>query len=131
MKEKRVWFITGAGRGLGVDIAKAALAAGHAVVATGRDPAKLGNALYHNINIQADRKAALAESNAFLDKYYTSNFSAAFVEGFTTAGSAKECIRELKDYFNSGLQHITLRLTSWDQQTQLRRFLEEVVPAFA
>jgi NADP-dependent 3-hydroxy acid dehydrogenase YdfG len=30
-----VWFITGAGRGMGLDIAKAALAAGHKVVATG------------------------------------------------------------------------------------------------
>ena len=37
MSEKQVWFITGAGRGMGVDIAKAALAAGHAVVATGRN----------------------------------------------------------------------------------------------
>jgi NAD(P)-dependent dehydrogenase (short-subunit alcohol dehydrogenase family) len=37
MTDKKVWFITGAGRGLGVDIAKAALAAGDAVVATGRD----------------------------------------------------------------------------------------------
>ncbi len=34
---KKVWFITGAGRGMGVDIAKAALAAGKAVVATGRN----------------------------------------------------------------------------------------------
>src|SRR3989442_2312318 len=34
---KKVWFIPGAGRGMGVDFAKAALAAGHAVVATGRD----------------------------------------------------------------------------------------------
>ena len=41
MTEKKVWFITGAGRGLGVDIAKAALAAGHAVVATGRDAGKV------------------------------------------------------------------------------------------
>lgn len=41
MTEKQVWFITGAGRGLGVDIAKAALAAGHAVVATGRDAGKV------------------------------------------------------------------------------------------
>jgi NAD(P)-dependent dehydrogenase (short-subunit alcohol dehydrogenase family) len=37
MSEKQVWFITGAGRGMGVDIAKAALAAGHAVVATARN----------------------------------------------------------------------------------------------
>jgi NAD(P)-dependent dehydrogenase (short-subunit alcohol dehydrogenase family) len=41
MTARKVWLITGAGRGLGVDIAKAALAAGHAVVATGRDPAKV------------------------------------------------------------------------------------------
>jgi NAD(P)-dependent dehydrogenase (short-subunit alcohol dehydrogenase family) len=37
MADKEVWFITGAGRGMGVDIARAALAAGHAVVATGRN----------------------------------------------------------------------------------------------
>jgi NAD(P)-dependent dehydrogenase (short-subunit alcohol dehydrogenase family) len=36
MAGKKVWFITGAGRGMGVDIAKAALDAGHFVVATGR-----------------------------------------------------------------------------------------------
>ncbi len=35
MTEKKVWFITGAGRGMGVHIAKAALAAGNAVIATG------------------------------------------------------------------------------------------------
>jgi NAD(P)-dependent dehydrogenase (short-subunit alcohol dehydrogenase family) len=38
MTDKNVWFITGAGRGMGVYIAKAALAAGNAVVATGRTP---------------------------------------------------------------------------------------------
>jgi NAD(P)-dependent dehydrogenase (short-subunit alcohol dehydrogenase family) len=37
MTKKKVWFITGAGRGMGVEIAKAALAAGNAVVATGRN----------------------------------------------------------------------------------------------
>ena len=45
MTEEKVWLITGAGRGLGVHIAKAALAAGHAVVATGRDPAKVAAAV--------------------------------------------------------------------------------------
>ena len=96
----------------------------------GRDPAKMGSALYHNININQDRKAALDESKAFLDKYYTSNFSMKFVEGFTTAGSPKQCSDELKAYFAAGLQHITLRMTSWDQTGQLQRFLDEVAPAF-
>ena len=37
MTNNKVWLITGAGRGMGVDIAKAALAVGHKVVATGRN----------------------------------------------------------------------------------------------
>src|SRR2546430_9976340 len=37
MANKRVWFITGAGRGMGVGFVKAALAAGDAVGASGRD----------------------------------------------------------------------------------------------
>ena len=45
MTNKKVWFITGAGRGLGLDIARCALAAGHAVVATGRDPGKVVTAV--------------------------------------------------------------------------------------
>src|SRR5216117_1199558 len=42
---KKVWFIAGAGRGMGVDFAKAALAAGHTVVATGRDSNAVSRAL--------------------------------------------------------------------------------------
>ena len=37
----KVWFITGAGRGMGLEIARAALAAGYKVVATGRDTGKV------------------------------------------------------------------------------------------
>jgi len=97
----------------------------------GRDPARLGSALYHNININEDRQAALEESKAFLDAYYTAKFSPAFVEGWTVAGSPKQCIAELAAYFDAGVGHMALRLTSWDQRGQLARFLEEVAPAFA
>src|SRR3954454_13533950 len=42
MTDKKVCLVTGVGRGMGIDLAKAALAAGHGVVATGRntDPVK-------------------------------------------------------------------------------------------
>ncbi len=53
MKDRQVWLITGAGRGLGADIARAALAAGHAVVATGRDPKKVTAALGNHDNLLA------------------------------------------------------------------------------
>jgi NAD(P)-dependent dehydrogenase (short-subunit alcohol dehydrogenase family) len=43
--DKKTWFITGAGRGMGVDFAKAALAAGHNVVATARNPDAVAQAL--------------------------------------------------------------------------------------
>src|SRR5579863_3941401 len=45
MENKKVWLITGAGRGMGVDIAKAAIKAGHKVIATGRNPEKVTKAL--------------------------------------------------------------------------------------
>ena len=45
MAERKVWLITGAARGMGVHFAKAALAAGHAVVATGRRPDAVAEAL--------------------------------------------------------------------------------------
>src|SRR5260370_22846122 len=45
MANNKIWFITGAARGMGVDFAQAALAAGHAVVGTGRDPDALAKAV--------------------------------------------------------------------------------------
>jgi NAD(P)-dependent dehydrogenase (short-subunit alcohol dehydrogenase family) len=45
-----VWFITGAGRGMGLDIAKAALAAGHKVVATGRNTDKVAQVIGESAN---------------------------------------------------------------------------------
>src|SRR5688572_20584809 len=45
MIDKKVWFITGAGRGMGAEFAKAVLPAGHSLVATGRDQARLAQTL--------------------------------------------------------------------------------------
>ncbi len=69
-------------------------------------------------------------SKAFLDAYYSSKFSAAFVEGWTAAGSPKQCIALLQAYFEAGVGHVALRCSSWDQRGQLARFLGEVAPAF-
>ena len=68
MNNKKVWFITGAGRGMGVDIAKAALAAGYKVVATGRNIDKVTQAIGESadllvvkldVNNPADAEAAV------------------------------------------------------------------------
>src|SRR4051794_19144470 len=50
---KKIWFITGAGRGMGLDFARAVLAAGHAVVATGRDSGRVSEAVGESENVLA------------------------------------------------------------------------------
>ncbi len=75
MSEKKVWFITGAGRGLGVDIAKAALAAGHAVVATARNAESVTKALGEHDDLLAvdldvtDPSAAQAAVHSTVERF--------------------------------------------------------------
>jgi NAD(P)-dependent dehydrogenase (short-subunit alcohol dehydrogenase family) len=70
-----VWFITGAGRGLGIDIAQSALAAGHQVVATGRDPRKVLDAIGEHQNLLTvalditDQDAADSAAQAAVDRF--------------------------------------------------------------
>ena len=45
MKKSKVWFITGASSGFGLEISKSALAAGYKVIATGRSADKVANAI--------------------------------------------------------------------------------------
>jgi NAD(P)-dependent dehydrogenase (short-subunit alcohol dehydrogenase family) len=65
------WLITGAGRGMGVDLVRAALAAGHDVVATGRDPNAVSSAvgeherlLVTRLDVTDERSAAQAVAAA-------------------------------------------------------------------
>ena len=62
MTDEKVWFITGAGRGMGVDIAKAALGAGHAVVATARNADSVTAALGRHDHILAVKLDVTASS---------------------------------------------------------------------
>ena len=72
---KKIWLVTGAGRGMGVDIAKAALAAGHAVVATGRDTKAVEKAMGKSsdllvVKLDVTRLAdAEAASRAAVDRF--------------------------------------------------------------
>lgn len=52
MSAQQVWLITGAGRGLGVDIVKAALQQGHRVVATARNVGKAAARLGSHANLR-------------------------------------------------------------------------------
>src|SRR5438067_3856078 len=60
----KVWFITGAGRGMGVDITKAALAAGHKVVATGRNTDSVAKAVGEAENLLVVKLDVISEADA-------------------------------------------------------------------
>src|SRR6266576_7252462 len=64
MSNKKIWFITGAGRGMGVDFAKAALTAGHAVIATGRDPDAVEKAVGQSDDLLAVKLDVISRADA-------------------------------------------------------------------
>ncbi len=75
--EGKVWLITGAGRGMGLEIAKAALAAGHKVVATGRNEEKVRLALGKSENVLAVKLDVTKPEDAELAvKYAVEKFGA-------------------------------------------------------
>src|SRR3989442_49557 len=55
----------------------------------GRDPTALGSALYHNLNVNEDRQAGLEETKKIVDPYYSTNFTAKFVEQWAITGKPK------------------------------------------
>jgi NAD(P)-dependent dehydrogenase (short-subunit alcohol dehydrogenase family) len=64
MSDNKVFLITGASRGMGVDIARAALTAGHAVVATARRTESIDQALGEHENLLAVKLDITNEADA-------------------------------------------------------------------
>jgi len=101
----KVWFITGAGRGMGVDIAKAALKAGHKVVATGRNTDSVAKALGKSENLlivkldvtnSADAEAAVSATVAKFGRIdVLVNNAANFLAGFFEELTQEEIMRQL------------------------------------
>jgi NAD(P)-dependent dehydrogenase (short-subunit alcohol dehydrogenase family) len=64
MDNNKVWLITGAGRGMGVDITKAALKAGHKVVATGRNTDSVAKAIGEAENLLVVKLDVTSEADS-------------------------------------------------------------------
>ena len=98
MNKSKVWFITGASSGIGLEISKSALAAGNKVVATGRDMEKVSKSIgeaYENLLVVkmdvTNSKEIEAAVKSAVDKFATidvlvnnaGNFYAGFFEELT------------------------------------------------
>ena len=97
----------------------------------GRDPAAFPTMVYHNVNLNPDRQAALEESKRFLDAYYGPVFTPAMVEAWTAAGTPTQCVEHVQELLGEGPKSVTLRITSWQQGAQFDRLVGEVLPRLA
>src|SRR3978361_1230206 len=105
MTSKKIWFITGAGRGMGADFAKAALAAGHAVVASGRDSERVSSAIGRSNDLVAlkldvtSREDANAAVRAAVDRFgridVLVNNAASFYAGYFEELTPEQMERQL------------------------------------
>ena len=105
----KVWFITGAGRGLGVDIARKALAGGHSVVATGRNADWVLQAVGAHDNLLTvalditDPEAAIAAVKAAVDRFgridVLVNNAGNFYAGYFEEISAKQFRAQIETNF--------------------------------
>src|SRR5579862_9480448 len=105
MNNKKVWFITGASRGMGVNFAKATLAAGHAVVASCRDSNRVTTALGRSNDLLAvkldvtSRADAEAAVRAAVDRFgridVLVNNAASFYAGYFEDLTPEEMERQL------------------------------------
>lgn len=85
--------------------------------------------LYHNVNIGPSRADCLQATKAFCDRYYLPGHLDAWLDNMTVAGTVDECVDQLARLSSEGIDHIALRITSFDQQEQLKVLLGEVLPA--
>src|SRR4051794_4189094 len=102
---KKVWLITGATRGMGVQFVKAALAAGHAVVASGRDANRVTSAVGESSELLAvkldvtSRADAEAAIHAAVDRFsridVLVNNAASFVAGYFEELTPQQFDRQL------------------------------------
>jgi NAD(P)-dependent dehydrogenase (short-subunit alcohol dehydrogenase family) len=145
MTGKQTWLITGAGRGMGVEFANAALAAGHSVVATGRNPDAVAHTLGESEDLLVVKldvtstQDAEAAVNAAVDWFgridVLVNNAASFYAGYFEELTAEQMERQLatsligpmnvtrarhERYWRHGATAVDLRLSRGDVRVLTR-----------
>ena len=91
----------------------------------GRNPAALEPAFYMTVNISDDQDAAAAEADRFLNLYYGMNM---WGDRWGPYGEAETATARIQAYRRAGATTLIIRFASFDQETQLARFLRDVLP---
>lgn len=80
---------------------------------------------YMTVNLNTDPSRAREEADEFLRLYYGINI---WDERWGPWGSCLETVTRMNEYFEAGADTVIVRFASFDQESNLERFLSEVAP---
>ena len=92
----------------------------------GGDPDSPEATFYMTVNLREDETAAAEEANTFLHQYYGSNI---WGDRWGPFGNPQKVTERIMAYHEAGAQTVIVRFASFDQERQLDRFLNDIVPS--
>ena len=94
----------------------------------GRPAGALAGAAYVTLALDADRRAAEARLNKFLEDYYAAPAAAIMARQATYAGPIEGCVEWLQRWVAAGARHLALRFAGGDQLAQVGEAAASLLP---
>ena len=88
---------------------------------------EMDSAFYMTVNLDADESKAKGDADAFIRRYYGTNF---WKDTWGPFGHPDRVIARIRDYAEAGARTVIVRFASFSQEEQLGVFLEKVLPRF-
>ncbi len=94
--------------------------------AEGKDFARMESVFYMTVNLRKDEQEATDEADKYLLMYYGKNI---WGDRWGPNGPPEQTVERIRRYTEAGAGTVIVRFASFDQEGQLRTFLDEVAPA--
>jgi alkanesulfonate monooxygenase SsuD/methylene tetrahydromethanopterin reductase-like flavin-dependent oxidoreductase (luciferase family) len=89
---------------------------------------EMPSAVHLMVNLQNDVETARREAKRFLDEYYMTDTKAETMDVWGAYGTADDILARVDEYRQAGCELPIVRFASFDQEGQLERGLEELIP---
>jgi alkanesulfonate monooxygenase SsuD/methylene tetrahydromethanopterin reductase-like flavin-dependent oxidoreductase (luciferase family) len=95
----------------------------------GKDLSTFEVAIHGMVNINDDKQAAYGQAKDYFNHYYGPGYPPeSLIKIWLAHGPAKDCARLIQEWIDMGISTPVLRFTARDQISQVKRFIEEVLP---
>lgn len=94
----------------------------------GRDTTQMRSAVHLMVNIQDDEETARAEARRFLKEYYSVDVAPDVMTAWGAYGTSEQVGSRIQQYRDVGLDIPIVRFASFNQEMQMGRALDELVP---